>query len=399
MDANFAPEMMPIHKNDLSKDRSLLYLFLFCVFQLLAASHLLADSVDDYVRQQMNAQHIPGIVLVVLKDGKVTKQQAYGLANVELGVPTSLDSVFPLASVTKVFTSTAVYLLVQDKKIHLEDKVTQALPGLPDSWNEITVLNCLTHTSGLVDIFPGSPAAAPADWVAAATQEEALKKVSGKPLLNKPGEKSAYNQTEFLLLKMMVERASGMPLEEFLNKRIFVPLGMTSARFGDSLDIVPKRVALYMNFIPQADRFHVERQPNGNGLASPDGKLWNNINFLYPEYQHGGVALNMNAKDLATFDMALNNGQVLDRRTLDLMWTPFRLNNGRYAEFAGGWDTDDLNGHRLIFHIGAGMVEYARLADVGLTVIILTNNQGFNPYRLTIGIMRFFTPALDKRRN
>lgn len=347
----------------------------------------------------MNLQHIPGVVLVVLKDGKVVKQQAYGLANLEVGVPTSLDSVFPLASVTKIFTSTAVYLLVQEQKIHLEDKVPQLLPGLPNAWKEITVLNCLTHTSGLADIFPGSPAAAPADWIAGAAQEEALKKVAARPLLYEPGEKSIYNQTEFLLLKMIVERASGLALEEFLRKRIFAPLGMASARFGDSIDIVPKRVALYMNFIPEADRFHVQRQPNGNGLPSPDGKLWNNINFLYPEYQHGGVGLNMSATDLATFDRALGNSQVLDARTLQLMWTPFRLNDGRDAEFAGGWDTDILDGHRLIFHIGAGMVEYARLADVGLTVILLTNNQGFNPYRMTVGVMRFFAPAPGKRDN
>ena len=351
----------------------LLHLFVFSVFQLLTGNHLFADGVDDYVREQINRQHIPGVVLVVLKDGKAIKQQAYGLANVELGVPTSLDSVFPLASVSKVFTSTAVYMLVQEEKIRLEEKVTH--------------------------LFPGSPAAAPADWIAAATQEEALQKVAAKPLLHKPGEKSIYNQTEFLLLKMIVEKASRMPLEEFLDKRIFAPLGMTSARFGDSIDIVPKRVALYMKFVPQADRFHVERQPNGNALPSPDGKLWNNINFLYPEYQHGGVGLNMNAKDLATFDLGLSDGQVLDRQTSELMWSPFRLKNGREAEFAGGWDTDDLNGHRVVFHIGAGMVEYARLADVGLTVILLTNNQGFNPYRLTIGVMRFFMPALDKRGN
>lgn len=81
------------------------------------------------------------------------------------------------------------------------------------------------------------------------------------------------------------------------------------------------------------------------------------------------------------------------------MWTPFRLNNGRDAEFAGGWDTDILDRHRLIFHIGAGMVEYARLADVGLTVILLTNKQGFNPYRMTVGVMRFFIPAPDRRDN
>lgn len=374
-------------------------LLLFSVVQFFAANRLSADAVDDYVREQMNARHIPGLVLLVLKDGRVIKQQSYGFANLELSVPTSKDSVFPLASVTKVFTATAVYLLVEEHKIRLDDRITRLLPGLPEAWSEITVLNCLTHTSGITDIFPGSPAAAPADWVAAATQEEAVKKAVARPLLYKPGEKSIYNQTEFLLLKMIIEKVSGMALEEFLNKHIFQPLGLTSARFGDSLDIVPNRVALYMNFIPESDRFHVQRQRNGNGLPSPDGKLWNNINFLYPEYQHGGVGLNMTAVDLAAFDTALHKGQILKPQTVELMWAPLRLNNGRDAEFAGGWDTDVLNGHRMVFHIGAGMVEYAHLVDASLTIVLLTNNQGFNPYGLTLGVMRFFAPEIGKNSN
>lgn len=374
-------------------------LLLFSVVQFFAANRLSADAVDDYVREQMNARHIPGLVLLVLKDGRVIKQQSYGFANLELSVPTSKDSVFPLASVTKVFTATTVYLLVEEHKIRLDDRITRLLPGLPEAWSEITVLNCLTHTSGITDIFPGSPAAAPADWVAAATQEEAVKKAVARPLLYKPGEKSIYNQTEFLLLKMIIEKVSGMALEEFLNKHIFQPLGLTSARFGDSLDIVPNRVALYMNFIPESDRFHVQRQRNGNGLPSPDGKLWNNINFLYPEYQHGGVGLNMTAVDLAAFDTALHKGQILKPQTVELMWAPLRLNNGRDAEFAGGWDTDVLNGHRMVFHIGAGMVEYAHLVDASLTIVLLTNNQGFNPYGLTLGVMRFFAPEIGKNSN
>lgn len=372
---------------------------LFILIFLLTAPRLRADSVDDYIREQMRARHLPGLVLLVMRDGNVIKQQSYGLANIELGVATSKDTVFPLASVTKIFTATAVYLLVQEGQLRLSDKVTQLLPGLPYSWNEITVLNCLSHTSGLPDIFPGSPAAAPADWIAADSPEAALTKAEDLPLLYKTGEKSSYNQTEFLLLKMIVEKVSRLSLEEFLSKRIFTPLGMTSARFGDALDIIPNRVGLYMNFTPQADRFHVERLPNGDGLPSPDGKLWNNINFLYPEYQHGGVGLNMSAADLATFDVALFHDRVLNRQTLELMCTPFRLNDGREGEFAGGWATGVLNSHRMVFHIGAGMVEYAHLLDPNLTVILFTNNQGFNPHRMTIDVMRFFVPEIGKRSN
>ena len=107
----------------------------------------------------------------------------------------------------------------------------------------------------------------------------------------------------------------------------------------------------------------------------------------------------MSVGDLAAFDVALRRGSVPNRRTLELMWTPFRLNNGREGEFAGGWDTDVLNCHRVDFHIGAGMVEYAHLLDPDLTVILFTNNQGFNPYRMTIDVMRFFVPEVVKRNN
>jgi hypothetical protein len=97
--------------------------------------------------------------------------------------------------------------------------------------------------------------------------------------------------------------------------------------------------------------------------------------------------------------VALRHGRVLDRQTLELMSTPLRLNNGRDGEFAGGWDTDVLNARRVVFHIGAGMVEYAHLLDPDLTVILFTNNPGFNPYRMTIDVMRFFAPEVEKRNN
>lgn len=240
---------------------------------LLTAHLLVADPVDDYVRKQMQANHIPGVELVVLKSSKVVKEQGYGFANIELRVPPSKDTVFPLASVTKVFTATAVYLLVQEGKLRLDDKVATILPGLPAAWNDITVLNCLSHTTGLQDFYPGSPASAPAGWIGASTEEEALQRISALRLRNKPGDKSIYDQTGFLLLKMIVERKTGMRLEDFLAQRIFQPLAMKSAQFGDALDVIPNRASIYMNFIPEPDRFHVERQANGDGVRSPDGEL------------------------------------------------------------------------------------------------------------------------------
>ena len=74
------------------------------------------------------------------------------------------------------------------------------------------------------------------------------------PLEHQPGERSGYNGTEFLIVKMVVEKVSGMRVQDFLSKRIFTPLHMESALYGDTLDVIPNRVSLYTSYTPSADR-------------------------------------------------------------------------------------------------------------------------------------------------
>ena len=124
---------------------------------LLLASPLSAsgDGLDDYVGGQMQAQQVPGVVVVVLKDGAIVAQRAYGLANIKFNVPMKVEDVFTIASITKLFTTTAILELVQDGRLRLDDRITTVLPGLPEQWNDITVLHCLSHTSGLPDLYEG----------------------------------------------------------------------------------------------------------------------------------------------------------------------------------------------------------------------------------------------------
>ena len=353
----------------------------FAALMLVAGRCAMADSVDDYVRQQMREKHIPGAVLIELKDGKIRKQQAYGVANTELNVPTHTDQVFLVASITKVFVATAVFQLVQGGKLHLDDKITQLLPGLPDAWKDITVLNCLSHTSGIPDIVRYKPGGF--QWLAG-TQEEALKLLSTMPLEHKPGEKSGYNGTEFLIVKMIVEKASGMRLQDFLAKRIFEPLHMESARYGDTLDIIPNRVSLYTAYTPSVDR--TVAFDRWDDLVVANGKIWN-YRVPYPEWLYGAAGLNISALDLAKFDAALSQGTLLSKDSLVQMWTPYRLTNGELGRFTAGWMTRMWNGHRLVFHLGGDLVEYAHLIDEGISVIWLTNLDPSNPYDIVSGIL------------
>ena len=112
-----------------------------------------ADATDDYVRSQMDKKRIPGLSLAVIRNGHVVKEAAYGKASLELNVPVTLNTSFPLASMTKIFTAAAIMQIVEERKIQLDEPVSQILNGLPAQWSAVTVRHCLAHTSGLPDVL------------------------------------------------------------------------------------------------------------------------------------------------------------------------------------------------------------------------------------------------------
>src|SRR4051812_23198813 len=113
------------------------------------ATAVAPEGVDSYVKRFMARHHVPGVSVAVVKDGKVLLAKGYGVANVELGVPATEETVYQLASVTKTFTATAIMILVHDNKLSLDDKITERLPDLPSSWAGVTVRHLLNHTSGI----------------------------------------------------------------------------------------------------------------------------------------------------------------------------------------------------------------------------------------------------------
>jgi len=114
-----------------------------------------ADKVDDFVKAEMQRQHVPGVSVVVMKDQKIVKSEGYGLANVELSVPATAETVYKIGSVSKQFIASGIMLLVKEGKISLDDNVSKYLEGTPDSWKPITIRHLLTHTSGIVREAPG----------------------------------------------------------------------------------------------------------------------------------------------------------------------------------------------------------------------------------------------------
>ena len=194
-----------------------------------------ADAVDDYVASQMRRQYAPGVALAVVKHGKPIRVKSYGLANVELNVPVTSDTVFKIGSVSKQFIATGVMLLVNDGKVELQDKVSKYLEGAPEAWQGITVQHVLNHSSGLVRESPGfAPFQLQSD-------AEIVRKAYDTPLRFQPGEKFEYCNLGYFISAEIIRKVSGMEWPVFMEQRVFKPLGMNATRATSITAIIPNR--------------------------------------------------------------------------------------------------------------------------------------------------------------
>jgi D-alanyl-D-alanine carboxypeptidase len=351
-------------------------------FKLVAALALLlcvgaragADEVDRRVEAQMRKRHVPGLSLAVVRDGKIIKAKGYGFANLELKVAAEPETVYEVGSLTKQVTAAAVMLLVEEGRVSLDDKITKHLAGLPDSWGSITVRHLLTHTSG-IKTYVGTPGF---ELSRRLSGDEFIKAAGGLPLLFEPGTSWDYSNTNFNLLGHIVERASGKPFWQFLEERIFRPLGMTATRFNDHRRIVPLR----------ADGYFFRE----GGWVKRDPPVWD---------VGAAGALLSNALDVAKWETALEAGKVLKPSSLEQMWTPVSLSGGGTYPYGFGWSVETFRGHRLISHGGlmAGFSAYvARYPEERLTVVVLCNLANLREFppagRIGTAVSSVYIPSL-----
>lgn len=192
---------------------------------------------------------VPGCVVAVSQHGKMVVNRAYGLADLERGVPLSTGSIFDAASIRKQFVAAAILLLVEEGRLSLSDDVRKFIPELPDYGHTITLDHMLTHTSGLRDWVPLR------NW--ANGSYDAMTMILRQRGLNfAPGEEWSYSNSGYVLLTEIVARTSGMPFSEFARERLFDPLGMTSTTYVDDLRLVVRNRALA--YEKEGDRWRMD---------------------------------------------------------------------------------------------------------------------------------------------
>ena len=320
-------------------------------FALVLLAWLAGCSVDsadavDRLFADYDSEGMPGAAVMVIRDGEAVLNRSYGLASVEDGIPVQPGTNFRLASVTKQFTATAVLMLVDEGRLSLDDSIRKFFPGFPAFADDITIRHLLQHNSGLEDYEPiyGDPFP---EQILDRGVVEIISFTEGTYF--PPGSEYRYSNSAYAILAVLVEDLSGLSFPDFLEQRIFAPVGMTNTvayRKGET--IVPNRAFGYT--------------VDGRLVEDADQSAWSAV------LGDGGVYSSV--EDLARWDAALYDNDLLPEELWRETWTPGLENYGF------GWRIDQYKGHDRQHHSGStsGFRNFMqRFPAEKLTVIVLTN--------------------------
>ncbi len=324
----------------------------------------LAAAVNEMLEKAYKPDE-PGAAAIVVREGKVILRKGYGKANLELGVPVEPDMVFRLGSITKQFTAVAILMLAEQGKLSLDDDITKFLPDYPTKGQKITIEHLLTHTSGIKS-YTSLP-----EWLAQWRKDlpvgDLIALFKDKPMDFAPGERYAYNNSAYVLLGAVIEKASGQSYKDFVEKNIFAPLGMKHSFYDDTTRIIPRRVTGYSK--------------------GKDGFI--NASYLSMTQPHAAGALISSVDDLALWDAALYTEKLVKQMSLKRAWTSFALNSGKPTRYGYGWSINSYEGRNVIEHGGGinGFATHAlRMPDDRVYVAALTNKDSASPGRTVLKI-------------
>jgi D-alanyl-D-alanine carboxypeptidase len=326
-----------------------------------------ASAIDALVEKTMAAEHIEGATVAVAVRGKVAYEKGFGFADVGTKKPAAADTVYPIGSISKQFTAACVLLLLEQKKLSLDDPVSRYVSGLP--WGDrVTLRHLLDQESGIVDFRAGAT-----DVTTPLPRGDAVARLSKTDLLFAPGSQYAYSNSNYYLLGMVVEKVTGRPYEDFLASAVLKRLGLASTVYNDG---------------PLAARMASGYVVNGGSATA--------VKPENPDWAYAAGALASTAGDLIKWDESLAAPGFLDAASLDDMFTPGTLDDGEATDYAFGWVAVKHDDRRLVWHNGEVTGYHAMNAtfpDDRTDVVVLTNTGGTSVAdRLAIRIFDLLHP-------
>lgn len=312
----------------------------------------LQQKIDKAATDALAKTGVPSASIAVVKDGQIAYLHAYGNARLEPLTPAKPEMRYSIGSISKQFTAAAILLLQEQGKLSLDDKVGKFLPDLTRA-NDVSIRQLLSHTSGYQDYWPQ-------DYVMPmmlqpVTAQKILDTWARKPLDFDPGTKWQYSNTNYVIAGLIVEKASGAPLLQFLQEKVFTPLGMKSVADIDKAKLGDTDPTGYLRYALGPPR-----------PAPKEGKGW--------LFAAGELA--MPAEDLAKWDISIMNQSLLKPSSYLAFESEVLLKNGLGTRYGLGVDVSSQFGHRALSHggeVSGYTAENIVFPDEHVAIVVLTN--------------------------
>ncbi|MDQ0783689.1 serine hydrolase [Chryseobacterium sp. W4I1] len=339
------------------KQSTLILLFLHLSLWSQCQDSSTFKSIDNYLRETIKINEIPGLAVGIIKNNKVIFQQYYGTETLESNRKVNPNSIFRVYSTSKLISTVGVFQLVEKGKISIEDKISKYLANLLNTWQDVKIKNLLTHSSGIPDMIRFT------DISVDATDAEVIARLTREKMEFETGDQFRYNQTNYWLLTRIIEKVSGQTFEDFILKNQF-PESENSILFSsNSLEMLPNRVVKY-NY--NADTGKYEKSTNIDGIRA---------------HSANGLAISLPA--FLQWSIQLNKGDLLKDGTKKMMWKPFDFFNKRDV-FGYGWEITKINTIPSYGFSGGNVSAYRIFPENDLSIIVMSNGYKFFPVQYQI---------------
>ena len=336
------------------------------------------------VRADVAAMNLPGLSVAVAVGGDIVWAEGFGWADVENRVKVAPDTRLYLGTASKMLTSAAVGMLLDDGQLRLDDEIQTHVPGFPKKPWPVTLRQAMAHTAGIRrDAGDEEPVR-----VHCGETLEALPRFADKDLLFEPGTAYRYSNYGWILVSGVVEAAAREPFPTFMRRQVFEPLGMTDTRF-EALPGNPNQSVYYF------PRFAADTRYGTQGPETVDFSCFS-----------GASALLSTPTDMLRFITALQRGTLLKPETVQVLQTSQRLSSGEETGYGLGWDLESvmLGGQqaRVIGYDGElrdGRVSsFMIFPDRELAIAVMSNISFADTTAIALNIAEAFAARLSSGR-
>jgi len=332
-------------------------------------------AIDAYIAASVKEKGLVGLSVAIMRDGEIVFAKGYGQRSLEDALPIEPETSFAVASVTKQFTCACVLLLAEEGKLSVKDPVARYFPHLTRA-GDITLLDLMQHTSGYPDYYP-------LDFVdrrllKPITFDQMLKDYTSGKLDFEPGSRFSYSNTGYILLGGVVEKVSGEPFGDFLQRRILTPLKMEHSRFGRPVGLASAATGYNAFALDPPEPAISEAE----GWIDAAGGLW------------------ASASDLLRWDLELVSGNVLKPESYELMIAPRKLTSGRISNYGCGLRFELQNGDTILSHTGgvSGFASYNGLLPRSRSgLVVLSNTEHISSVPLRNALLNLLVKDIESK--